>query len=93
MDALSALSPVDGRYATKVDRLRDDLSEMGLIKHRLAVEVAWFIALSQHEAIHELPTLTDEQRAYPKCACLEYPLRMPRRLKISRKQRIMMLKL
>ena len=63
MDALSALSPVDGRYATKVDRLRDDLSEMGLIKHRLAVEVAWFIALSQHEAIHELPTLTDEQRA------------------------------
>ncbi len=61
MNALSALSPVDGRYASKVDALRGDLSEMGLIKHRLAVEVAWFIALSQHQAIEELPVLNEKQ--------------------------------
>jgi adenylosuccinate lyase len=44
---LTALSPLDGRYAAKVDRLRPLLSEFGLIRHRVRVEVEWFIALSQ----------------------------------------------
>jgi adenylosuccinate lyase len=44
--ALTALSPLDGRYATKVAALRPLLSEFGLMHRRVQVEVAWFIALS-----------------------------------------------
>jgi adenylosuccinate lyase len=44
--ALSALSPLDGRYAAKVAALRPLLSEYGLMQHRVRVEVEWFIALS-----------------------------------------------
>ena len=43
---LSALSPLDGRYASKLGTLRPLLSEYGLMHHRVQVEVAWFIALS-----------------------------------------------
>ncbi|MGZ5275672.1 MAG: adenylosuccinate lyase, partial [Caldimonas sp.] len=42
-----ALSPLDGRYAAKVEALRPLLSEYGLIRRRVQVEVEWFIALSQ----------------------------------------------
>jgi len=43
---LSALSPLDGRYAAKVAPLRPLLSEFGLMHRRVMVEVEWFIALS-----------------------------------------------
>jgi adenylosuccinate lyase len=51
---LTALSPVDGRYAGKVDALRPIFSEYGLIKARVRVEVEWLIALAQEPAIVEL---------------------------------------
>jgi adenylosuccinate lyase len=44
--AISALSPLDGRYAAKVAALRPLLSEYGLMHRRVQVEVEWFIALS-----------------------------------------------
>ena len=44
--ALSALSPLDGRYAAKVAALRPLLSEFGLMHRRVQVEVEWFMALS-----------------------------------------------
>jgi len=43
---LTALSPLDGRYAAKVDALRPLLSEYGLIRCRVRVEVEWFLALA-----------------------------------------------
>ncbi len=43
---LTALSPLDGRYAGKLAVLRPVLSEFGLMHHRVQVEVEWFIALS-----------------------------------------------
>ena len=46
LTALSALSPLDGRYASKVAALRPLLSEFGLMHRRVQVEVEWFIALS-----------------------------------------------
>ncbi|MBC3885352.1 adenylosuccinate lyase [Undibacterium griseum] len=45
--SLSALSPIDGRYAAKVDALRATLSEAGFMHHRVKVEVSWLQALSQ----------------------------------------------
>ena len=44
---LSALSPLDGRYASKTDALRPILSEAGFMHHRVKVEIAWLLALSE----------------------------------------------
>ncbi|MEY4754738.1 MAG: hypothetical protein RJA44_2413, partial [Pseudomonadota bacterium] len=46
LSALSALSPLDGRYAAKLAKLRPLLSEYGLMHRRVQVEIEWFIALS-----------------------------------------------
>ncbi len=46
LSALSALSPLDGRYGSKTAPLRDWFSEAALLRCRVQVEVAWFIALS-----------------------------------------------
>ncbi len=47
LSTLSALSPLDGRYASKVNALRATLSESGFMHHRVKVEVSWLQALSQ----------------------------------------------
>jgi adenylosuccinate lyase len=44
--ALTALSPLDGRYAAKVAPLAEHFSEFGLIRARVRIEIAWLIALS-----------------------------------------------
>ena len=44
---LTALSPLDGRYAGKVEALRPIFSEAGLMKRRVLVEVRWLLALAQ----------------------------------------------
>ena len=46
LSALTALSPLDGRYASRVAPLRPLLSEYGLMHRRVQVEVEWFVALS-----------------------------------------------
>jgi len=57
--ALLALSPVDGRYAGHADALRPYLSEFGLIRHRVEVEVEWLIALAHEPAIREVGPFDD----------------------------------
>ena len=54
-DTLTALSPLDGRYAGKVDALRPIFSEYGLIRARVKVEVEWLLALAAEPGIPELP--------------------------------------
>ena len=54
MNTLTALSPIDGRYASKVDSLRPYLSEFGLIHARVTVEVRWLQTLANHADIHEI---------------------------------------
>jgi adenylosuccinate lyase len=60
--ALTALSPLDGRYAAKLDALRPLLSEYGLMQRRVQVEVEWFIALGE-AGLPELKPLSSEARA------------------------------
>ena len=55
LDSLTAISPIDGRYAAKTAGLRPIFSEYGLIYHRLLVEVRWLQALSANVAITEVP--------------------------------------
>lgn len=51
---LTAISPIDGRYADKVAELRPVFSEYGLIRYRVEVEVRWLQALAQHPLIPEV---------------------------------------
>ncbi len=63
LSALSALSPLDGRYAPKVAALRPLLSEYGLMHRRVQVEIEWFIALSD-AGLPELAPLSEAARGF-----------------------------
>ena len=58
---LSALSPLDGRYASKTDALRPILSEAGFMHHRVKVEIAWLLALSE-AGLDELKPFSTESK-------------------------------
>ena len=60
---LTNLSPIDGRYAGKVDSLRPILSEYGLIRYRVLVEIRWLQALALEPAIIEVPPFTEAANA------------------------------
>ncbi len=57
---LKAVSPIDGRYASKTAPLTDIFSEYGLIASRVLVEVRWLQALAEQPGITELPALSAE---------------------------------
>jgi len=57
--SLTAISPIDGRYADKVTALRPIFSEYGLIRFRVQVEVRWLQALSKHPKIIEISSFSD----------------------------------
>ncbi|MDX1500034.1 MAG: adenylosuccinate lyase [Woeseiaceae bacterium] len=59
VSTLKALSPVDGRYASKADALRDLLSEYGLIRFRVLIEVRWLQCLADEPGIAELEPLSN----------------------------------
>jgi len=59
LSSLSAICPVDGRYAGKTSELRGIFSEYGLIKYRVNVEVRWLQALAENEEIAEVNSLPD----------------------------------
>ena len=60
---ISALSPLDGRYAAKLSPLRPIMSEMGYMHRRVQVEVTWFIALSD-AGFAEFKPLSEGARVY-----------------------------
>lgn len=62
LSQLNALSPLDGRYASRGDALRGLLSEAGFMAHRVEVEVAWLVALSD-AGLPELPAFSQDARA------------------------------
>ena len=61
--SLTALSPLDGRYASKVAALREHFSEFGLIRARVRIEIAWLVALSEEPKIAEVPPFSAAARA------------------------------
>ena len=64
LSSLTALSSVDGRYASKTAALRPYCSEYGLIHRRVRVEIRWFQALAAHPDIPELPPLSDAANTF-----------------------------
>ena len=63
LSSLSALSPLDGRYAAKTDKLRPILSEAGFMHHRVMVEIAWLQALAQ-AGFDEIKPFSSEASAH-----------------------------
>ena len=59
---LTALSPLDGRYASKAESLRPIFSEYGLMHRRVHVEIEWLLALAAEPAIAELPAFAPAQK-------------------------------
>ena len=58
--ALTAVSPLDGRYGSKTTDLRPIFSEMGLIRARVEVEVRWLQHLAAHPQITEVPAFSQQ---------------------------------
>ncbi|MCW8828618.1 MAG: adenylosuccinate lyase, partial [Gammaproteobacteria bacterium] len=59
LNALTAVSPIDGRYGSKTTDLRPIFSEYGLIRHRVLVEIRWLQMLSQNDDIAEVPAFSE----------------------------------
>jgi adenylosuccinate lyase len=55
ISALTAISPIDGRYSVQTEPLRKVFSEYGLIHNRVRIEILWLIALSKDKDIKEVP--------------------------------------
>ncbi|WP_395376619.1 adenylosuccinate lyase [Marinicella sp. W31] len=61
---LTAVSSVDGRYRKATEKLAEHLSEYGLIKNRIQVEIQWLMALSRCQELTEVPAFDDATTAF-----------------------------
>ncbi|KAL7107974.1 hypothetical protein ACP275_06G087600 [Erythranthe tilingii] len=64
LSSLTALCPLDGRYWAKVKDLAPFMSEFGLIKYRVLVEIRWLLKLSQMSQVPEVPSFSGEAESY-----------------------------
>ena len=64
LSALTAVSPIDGRYGSKCQSLRAIFSEFGLIHCRVRVEIEWLQQLAEHQQIPEVPALSEEDNEF-----------------------------
>ena len=64
LDALTAVTPIDGRYRSKLGRLPEIASEYGLLRFRVRVEVTWLAHLAAEPAIEELGPLSDDTKTH-----------------------------
>lgn len=61
---ITAISPIDGRYASKVSELTECFSEYALLKNRVKVEIIWLIALCSNQQIKQCRALTSEEEQF-----------------------------
>jgi adenylosuccinate lyase len=78
---LTALSPLDGRYAAKTRPLQDHFSELALIRERVAVEVAWLLALADEPTFEALEPFSAGARAELERAAAAFSLADAERVK------------
>jgi adenylosuccinate lyase len=85
LNGLTAISPIDGRYADKTQSLRDIFSEFGLIKYRVLVEVKWLQQLANEAAIDEVPALSSETLSYLNSVIQDFSVDDAQRIKAIEK--------
>lgn len=81
LDSLTAISPIDGRYAGKCAELREIFSEYGLVKRRVLVECAWLEALCNSKDIRECKSLTASERKALRSIAADFSVDDARRVK------------
>ena len=81
MSLLTALTPLDGRYASKTKPLQEHFSEFALIRERVAIEVAWLIALSREPSFKALSPLSDATVRELEAAARDFSLADAERVK------------
>ena len=81
LSPLTAVSPIDGRYGSKTERLRSVFSEFGLIRYRVMVEVRWLQQLSKHPSVVEVPAFSDEANAVLNALVDNFTLEQAARIK------------
>jgi len=81
MSELTALSPLDGRYASKTTELKGIFSEYGLIRYRVTIEVRWLLALCAEPGIPEARALTDDETAMVEGIAADFSEQDARRVK------------
>ena len=59
LSELTAISPLDGRYGSKLKSLRSIFSEFGLIRYRVLVEVRWLQMLANNPGVEEVPRFSE----------------------------------
>ena len=69
LTALTAITPIDGRYGSKVENLRAIFSEYGLIHARVLVEIRWLQQLANHAQISELPSFSAQANTITLSKC------------------------
>lgn len=79
--SLTALSPLDGRYAAKTRPLQDHFSEFALMRERVAVEVEWLLALAAEPALPALQPFSDATRQELRAAVAGFGLADAERIK------------
>ena len=85
LSPLTAISPVDGRYAEKCIALREIFSEYGLIKYRMTVEIQWLLALSEHSGIDECPPFDEATKNLLNSMVADFGVQDARRIKAIEK--------
>ncbi|WP_150913036.1 adenylosuccinate lyase [Marinobacter halotolerans] len=81
LSTLTAISPVDGRYGSKVSVFREIFSEYGLIRNRVTVEIRWLQKLAAHPQVTEVPAFSDEANAFLDRMVSEFSLADAERIK------------
>jgi len=81
LSSLTAISPIDGRYGSKVTELRDIFSEYGLIKYRVEVEVRWLQKLAEHPQVTELNTFSPDAKQFLDRIVSEFSIEDAQRVK------------
>jgi adenylosuccinate lyase len=81
LTALTAISPVDGRYGSKVSVFREIFSEYGLIRNRVTVEIRWLQKLAAHPGVAEVPAFSPEANRVLDSLVSEFSLQDAERIK------------
>ncbi len=81
LTALTAISPVDGRYGSKVSVFREIFSEYGLIRNRVTVEIRWLQKLAAHPGVTEVPQFSAEANKVLDSLVSEFSLQDAERIK------------
>ncbi|MGD9153402.1 MAG: adenylosuccinate lyase [Gammaproteobacteria bacterium] len=64
LDQFTAISPIDGRYLSKLTELQPIFSEFGLMRYRLLVEIRWFQELAKHKQIPEISSFNASENNF-----------------------------